>query len=54
MTYSIQRNNGVLKKGLHDHSKVLSAIVAASVHQFVCLDLKEKTTDILMLLQLMQ
>lgn len=41
-TYSIQRNDGVLKKGLHNHGKVLSAIIAASVHQFFCYSLKEK------------
>lgn len=40
--YSIQRNDSVLKKGLHNHSKVFSAIIAVSVHQSFRLDLKER------------
>lgn len=35
---NIQRSYGVPKKGLHDHSKVLSPIIAAFIHQL--LDLK--------------
>lgn len=40
--YSIQRNDGVLKKGLHDHSKVLSVIVMASIRHFFRFNLKER------------
>lgn len=46
LTYSIQRDNRVLEKWLHDHSKVLSAIIAASIHHFFCLHLKARRQHI--------
>lgn len=39
-TYNIQRNNSVFKKGLNNHRKVLSAIVAASIDQFLSFNLE--------------
>lgn len=36
-TYSIQRHDGVPKKGLHHRCKVLSAVIATAVHQFFSL-----------------
>lgn len=38
-TYSTQRDGGVLEKGLHNRSKVLSAVIATAVHHFFSLNL---------------
>lgn len=38
-TYSTQRDDGVLKEGLHNHGKVLSAVIATAVHHVFSLNL---------------
>lgn len=41
-SYSIQRDDGVPEKWLHNNGKVLSAVVAASVHQLFSFILMER------------
>lgn len=47
-SYSSQRYNGVPEKWLHNNSKVLSAVVAASVHQifsFILMERRQRLTE---------
>lgn len=48
-TYSVQRNDGVSEKGLHDHSEVLSVIITASIRQLFGLSLREVPQTLLLL-----